>query len=256
MGLSLSLFNPDFIPPPLSLSLLHTLSLPLLHAFPLSLPLSPSPALFLSHILSLSCGKQVNYTLRPWKLERPSPQELARGIGDHLIDTDTVIASGYGRPDGFYDDKPWSFQELLTRLRQQGRAEDVEENLIPALRRVVHGLFVAAGHQKSHAGAPCSPFALGCFADTVRWQHFGIDVNVEDVQGKLVPYLLEVNKGPDMAGIREDVLDDLWASIWATVGTHGPAPEWGHGKPVPASMDLVYDSHHAKAALEPPPAAP
>ena len=38
---------------------------------------------------------KVNYTLKPWKLQKPPPQHSAEP--GNLVDTDTVVARGYGR---------------------------------------------------------------------------------------------------------------------------------------------------------------
>ena len=56
----------------------------------------------------------------------------------------------------------------------------------------------------AHCGAlpalqVCNDLGMRCFYDAIRFQHFGIDVAVE---ADLRPYILEVNKGPDMKLVR------------------------------------------------------
>jgi len=79
-------------------------------------------------------------------------------------------------------------------MREEGRVRDVEEDLLPGLDRVFKGLFEAAGKQHGHQGQPCGPLHMGCFTDAIRFQHYGVDVSVEDLDGKLTPYIFEVNE--------------------------------------------------------------
>jgi len=51
----------------------------------------------------------------------------------------------------------------------------------------------------------------------------------------------QVNKGPDMESIRDDVQNNLWKAMWKTVGTHGPAPRFGK-ETTPEEFSLVYDT--------------
>ena len=65
---------------------------------------------------------------------------------------------------------------------------------------------------------------------------------------RLRPYLLEVNKGPDMNTIREDVRAGLADGIWQLVGTHGPVE--GLASP-PEQFALVHRPAGGDAAATP-----
>jgi hypothetical protein len=183
---------------------------------------------------------KVNYSHKPFALERPAPGGAGAEKG---FDQAALVASGYGVPSFVYERFPYSFKELLERMR--GRGEPVDATLLPGLERIfARAVEAAAKRQRDLGKAPgaCSAFGgwtegarkRSCLDGAIYFQHFGCDVAVSET---LRPWLLEANKGPDMKAIRDDVANGLFAGVWRAVGTHGPAPEWASVQ----DMRLVYD---------------
>ena len=89
--------------------------------------------------------------------------------------------------------------------------------------------FGAVAAALDRQGVLCVRLGLNCFAEGVRFQHYGVDVAVEDIPHspappagqqmteagvtgggrRLRPVLFEINKGPDMKHLRTDVVEGL-----------------------------------------------
>lgn len=198
-----------------------------------------------------SNGK-VNYSHKPFEIKRPPASATGGvGVGGATFDQKALIASGYGVPKWIYETFPYSFQELLAFMQERGDGQDPHEKLVPRIKSLFGAAVAAATNAhpnsaKQSNGTACKPLGgkEDCFRGAIKFQHFGVDIAVD---AEMRPWLLEINKGPDMKGVRADVRDGVFKGIWQVVGTHGPVPDWGSyasssKSKAPEEMVLVYDS--------------
>lgn len=181
---------------------------------------------------------KVNYTFKPYHL--PKKPEGAENEDAEM--QKSLLASGYhDNAHLFYEERkfPYTFLELCEHMREEGL--NPEHDMISKIHQVLGDVVAASASRPSRNNKICNDLGMRCFDDSIRFQHFGVDVAVE---ADLKPYLLEVNKGPDMKLIRAELREGFFKSMWQAIGTHGPAPEWNTAAWSTPNFTIVYDSKY------------